>query len=87
MGKTLFRSRALTRLFTSAFIALWLASAGAATVEDTLSQIRNLPPAQRKSVLEENARKEGEVVWYTSMSLTDLPKIVGLSKRPFPSSK
>ena len=61
--------------------------AGAATIDDALKNLRSLSPAQRKAVLEENARKEGEVVWYTSMSLTDFPKLSVLSRKLFPTSK
>ena len=50
------------------------AAAGAATVQDALSNLRNLSPVQRKAVIEENARKEKDLVWYTSMGLTDFPK-------------
>jgi hypothetical protein len=60
------RFNVLRFLLTSAFIALQVAlPAGAATIDDALKNIRSLPPAQRKAVIEENARKEGEVVWYT----------------------
>jgi iron(III) transport system substrate-binding protein len=55
-----------------------------ATVEDVVKTIRNLAPAQRKTVLEDGARKEGEIIWYTSMSLTDFPKIVGAFEKTFP---
>lgn len=63
------------------------AVARGATVEDVVKTIRNLAPAQRKTVLEDGARREGEIVWYTSMSLTDFPKIVGAFERTFPYIK
>ena len=75
-------------LLAIAIIALGVAfPAGAATIDDALKNLRSLSPAQRKAVLEENARKEGEVVWYTSMSLTDFPKLSVLSRKLFPTSK
>ena len=55
--------------------------ADAATVDEALRSLRNVSGAQRRAVLEESAKKEGEVVWYTSMSLTDFPKIVGAFER------
>jgi len=58
-----------------------------ATVEDVTKNIRNVAPAQRKAILEEGARKEGEVIWYTSMSLTDFPKIVGAFEKTVPYVK
>jgi iron(III) transport system substrate-binding protein len=73
---------------TSAFIALGVVvPASAATIDDALKNLRGLSPAQRKVVLEENARKEGELVWYTSMSLTDFPKIVGAFEKTVPYVK
>ena len=59
-------------------------TAHAATVEEVSKSIRNLSPVQRKAVIEEGARKEGEVIWYTSMSLTDFPKIVGAFEKTVP---
>jgi iron(III) transport system substrate-binding protein len=37
--------------------------------------------------LEEGAKKEVELIWYTSMSLTDYPKIVGAFEKVFPQIK
>jgi len=71
-------------------LCVWIASADlgqAATIEDVVKSIRSLPALQRKTMLEEGARKEGEVIWYTSMSLTDFPKIVGAFEKAFPSVK
>jgi len=78
--------------FTKLFIAIWtyLYSVGlvtAASVEDAEKSLRNLTPAQRKATLEDGARKEGETVWYTSMSLTDFPKIVGAFEKRYPFVK
>jgi iron(III) transport system substrate-binding protein len=88
MSRTVSRFNVLRSLLTSTFIALHVAlSAGAATIDDALKNLRSLPPAQRKAVLEENARKEGELVWYTSMSLTDFPKIVGAFEKAVPYVK
>lgn len=58
-----------------------------ATVEEVAKNIRSLAPPQRKTALEGGARKEGEVVWYTSMSLTDFPKIVGAFEKAVPYVK
>ncbi len=82
------RFNVLRLLLTSTFIAFHVAlPAGAATIDDALKNIPSLPLAQRKGVIEENARKEGEVVWYTSMSLTDFPKIVGAFEKTVPYVK
>jgi iron(III) transport system substrate-binding protein len=84
----LFRINLPRLLLASAFIALGVVVPGsAATIDDAVKNLRGLSPAQRKVVLEENARKEGEVVWYTSMGLTDFPKIVGAFEKAVPYVK
>jgi iron(III) transport system substrate-binding protein len=62
-------------------------AAHAATVEEVLKSTRNLSAIQRKTAIEDGARKEGEVIWYTSMSLTDFPKIVGAFEKTVPYVK
>ncbi len=57
------------------------------TLDEVVKKIHGLAPAQRKAVLEEGARKEAEVVWYTSMSFTDYPKIAGAFEQSFPYIK
>ena len=57
------------------------------TLDEVIKKIHGLAPAQRKTVLEEGARKEAEVVWYTSMSFTDYPKIAGAFEQSFPYIK
>lgn len=59
----------------------------AATVEEAVKGLRSLSLSQRKTFLDEEARKEGEVIWYTSMSLTDFPKIVGAFEKTVPFVK
>jgi len=71
-------------------LCAWIVSADSAqsaTVEDVVKSTRGVPAVQRKTILEEGARKEGEVIWYTSMSLTDFPKIVGAFEKTFPYVK
>src|SRR5512146_1452105 len=87
-GKLMRSQRILLAIQIS--FCVWIASADfgqAATVEDVVKSIRSLPALQRKTMLEEGARKEGEVIWYTSMSLTDFPKIVGAFEKAFPAVK
>jgi iron(III) transport system substrate-binding protein len=62
-------------------------SSHAASVEEVIKAIKPLSGTQRKTFLEEGARKEGEAVWYTSMSLTDFPKIVGAFEKSYPYVK
>jgi iron(III) transport system substrate-binding protein len=70
-----------------AITLLTVVSGHSATVEDVVKSVRSLPPAQRKTVLEDGARKEGEFVWYTSMGLADFPKILGAFEKAFPFIK
>src|SRR4030095_7779877 len=88
MSRKLSRIHVPRLLLAIAFIALGVAfPVGAATIDDALKNLRSLSPAQREAVIEENARKEREVVWYTSMSLTDFPKIVGAFEKTVPYVK
>jgi iron(III) transport system substrate-binding protein len=80
------------RLIALIQVGAWFSLIGAApstsaSVDDALKGIRNLNTAQRRSTLEEGARKEGEIIWYTSMGLTDFPKIVGAFEKTFPYVK
>ena len=70
-------------------IILWMCAFPATPQRLTMSlkSLRSLSPAQRKAMLEEGARKEGEMIWYTSMSLTDFPKIVGAFEKAVPYVK
>ncbi|TAK08478.1 extracellular solute-binding protein [bacterium] len=58
-----------------------------ATIDELLKNVQNLAPAHRKAVLEEGARKEGQVVFYTSMSLSDYPKIMAAFEMDYPFIK
>ncbi len=60
----------LSALLIVATIAIQ-SNSGAATVAEVLKKIQPLQPAQRKAALEEGAKKEGQVVIYTSVSLSD----------------
>lgn len=88
--RTRMKSRSSILSFLLAIVAITLltvVSGYGATVEDVVKTIRSLPPAQRKTVLEEGERKEGESVWYTSMGLADFPKILGAFEKAFPFIK
>ena len=63
------------------------ARATAATVGEVLKKIQSLPPAQRRSALEEGAKNERQVVIYTSVSLTDYPKILAAFEQSYPYIK
>src|SRR5512147_1444605 len=62
-------------------------SGSAATVEEVVKKATALAGAERKAFLEEGAKKEGEIVFYTSLSLTDYPKIMPHFERAYPFIK
>ncbi|MGH7847602.1 MAG: ABC transporter substrate-binding protein [Candidatus Binatia bacterium] len=70
-------------------ILLWLPSVSclAATPQEVVKQISALPAAQRKKVLEEGARKEGQIVFYTSISVQDNPKVMAAFEKAYPYIK
>jgi iron(III) transport system substrate-binding protein len=63
------------------------ATGGAATANEVVKKIQGLQPAQRKAALEEGAKKEGQVVIYTSVSLSDYPKILAAFEQAHPFVK
>lgn len=77
-------------LFTIVFVLTTFSAQGvgiAASASEVLKKIQGLAPAQRKSVLEEGAKKEGQVVIYTSVSLSDYPKILAAFEQTHPFIK
>ena len=73
-------------LICGLMVASW-GSVRAATVEEVVKRASALSGAERKTFLEEGAKKEGEVVFYTSLSLTDYPKILPHFERAYPFVK
>jgi len=62
-------------------------AANAATPEEIIKKAASLSGVQRKTFLEEGAKKEGEMVFYTSLSLTDYPKIMPHFEKSYPFIK
>jgi iron(III) transport system substrate-binding protein len=79
--------RSVSVLILSVVVLAALAPLWAATVDEALKKISHLPPAQRRAALEESARQEGQVVFYTSMSLTDYPKVMAAFEKAYPFIK
>lgn len=67
--------------------ALCPRAATGATAEEVVKKSAALSPAARKTFLEEGAKREGELVFYTSLSLTDYPKIMPLFEKAYPFIK
>ena len=59
----------------------------AATATEVVKKLQVLSPAQRKTFLEEGAKKENQVVIYTSISLSDYPKIFAAFEQAYPFVK
>ena len=78
-------------LIVSLFIACSLVFSAraveAASADEVVKKAAALSGAQRKAFLEEGAKKEGEIVFYTSMSLTDYPKILPHFEKSYPFIK
>lgn len=68
------------------FLLPWR-SGSAATVEEVIKKASALTGAARRTFLEEGAKKEGEIVFYTSLSLTDYPKILPHFEKSYPFIK
>ena len=62
-------------------------AAAAANADEVIKKAGILPATQRKTFLEEGAKKEGELVFYTSLSLTDYPKIMPYFEKNYPFIK
>jgi hypothetical protein len=45
----------------------------AAPIDEVLQKISSLPAPQRKAALEQGARREGQIIFYTSVSAADVP--------------
>src|SRR5919109_1635813 len=75
-------------LILSLFLASFVISpACAATTEEVIKKSSSLSGAERKTFLQEGARKESQLVFYTSLSLTDYPKIMAHFEKSYPFIK
>ncbi|HSQ14156.1 MAG TPA: extracellular solute-binding protein [Candidatus Deferrimicrobium sp.] len=61
--------------------------ASAASIDEVVKKASALSGAERKTFLEAGAKKEGEIVFYTSLSLTDYPKILPHFEKAYPFLK
>ena len=58
--------------------------AGAQTVEELLERINRLPASERQQRLADGARKEGELVWYSTMNRENSQELIGLFQKEHP---
>jgi iron(III) transport system substrate-binding protein len=82
-----FSDNMLVVILILAFSWLAVPVLSGATVDEIIKKSGSLSTAQRKSFLEEGAKKEGEMVFYTSLSLTDYPKIMPHFEKAYPFIK
>jgi iron(III) transport system substrate-binding protein len=73
--------------FSSIFVLFNFQRGYAATVDEVLQKISNLPAAQRRAALEQGARQEAQIVFYTSVSAADVPKIIAAFEASHPFLK
>ena len=62
-------------------------SVGAQSVEESLDKINRLPAGERQQKLSEGARKEGELVWYSTMNRENSQELIGLFEKDHPYIK
>src|SRR4029077_7125141 len=69
------------------YFAVFPRTGFSATADEVIKKAGALSAVQRKTFLEEGAKKEGELVFYTSLSLTDYPKIMPYFEKSYPFIK
>lgn len=73
--------------FSGVLGLLSLRQGDAAPVDEVLQKISTLPAPQRKAALEQGARREAQIVFYTSVSAADVPKIAAAFEAAHPFLK
>jgi iron(III) transport system substrate-binding protein len=58
--------------------------AGAQNVEELLDKINRLPAAERQQRLADGARKEGELIWYSTMNRENSQELINLFQKEHP---
>ena len=87
------RSKTAAWIFTSAgaaLLAVFLVAAAevfAASVEERLDQLNRMPEKSRSEMLDKEARKEGELVWYAAMASDRAGEVIRAFEAKFPFVK
>jgi iron(III) transport system substrate-binding protein len=76
-----------TSLLVWVLLNLFADSVGAQSVEASLDKINRLPAAERQQKLSDGARKEGELVWYSTMNRENSQELIGLFEKDHPYVK
>ena len=77
----------LIGLLVWVLLNLFADSVGAQSVEASLDKINRLPAAERQQKLSDGARKEGELVWYSTMNRENSQELIGLFEKDHPYVK
>lgn len=77
----------IVSLFIACSLMFSARAVEAASADEVVKKAAALSGAQRKAFLEEGAKKEGEIIFYTSLSLTDYPKILPHFEKSYPFIK
>ena len=64
-----------------------LSETSAANVEEALDQLNRRPAAERQAILEREARKEGRIVFHTTLNVADLQDLKRLFEQKYPFLK
>jgi iron(III) transport system substrate-binding protein len=78
------RSFLLCLLFAFGCLSLLPKSAAAQSVEELLDKINRLQAAERQQKLTAGARKEGELVWYSTMNRENSQELINLFEKEHP---
>lgn len=73
-----------TRIFLLAALLVLPRSAAAQNVEELLDKINRLPATERQQRLMDGARKEGELVWYSTMNRENSLELINLFQKEHP---
>lgn len=77
----------LISIFIVCFVSSCSSAGHAASADEVVKKAAGLSGAQRKAFLEEGAKKEHELFFYTSLSLTDYPQIMPHFEKGYPFIK
>lgn len=77
----------LISIFIVCFVSSCSSAGHAASADEVVKKAAGLSGAQRKAFLEEGAKKEHELFFYTSLSLTDYPQIMPHFEKSYPFIK
>ena len=64
-----------------------LSETSAANVEEALDQLNRRPAAERKAILEREARKEGRIIFHTTLNVADLQDLKRIFEQKYPFLK